>query len=155
MRPSGSTAFPHRRRSGVTLLELLLGLLALVLVVFVVLPWARGAMAGLEAASAADAVADAMAEARSLAKSRGREVRLSIDAAGPDLDVEGGEFRRLSSGVRLSGPPPAADGDGIILFHPDGSSDGGQVVVATGGMAWSLTVDRRTGLARRVFAGRR
>ncbi len=154
MRSQISAGFPARPRGGVTLLELLLAVAALTLLVTVALPWAGRAMIGLRAARAADTVADALTEARRLAMVDRRVVRVLVDETGASLDVEGGDIRRLPPGVRLSGPPAGEDGLGRIVFYPDGSSDGGQLVVATADIAWALSVEPRDGRIRRVYAGR-
>ena len=151
MRSPMSAASSARSRGGVTPLELLLTLAALVLLVTVALPWAERAMVGLRAARAADTVAEAVAEARHLAIADHRTVRLLVDEAGGSLDVEGGDLHRLPPGVRLSGPPAGEDGLGRMAFHPDGSSDGGPLVVATADIAWALSVDSRSGQLRRVY----
>lgn len=147
---------PARTREacdGFTLLEVLVALVFMVLVVTVVVPWFEASLVRLRAEAAAEDVVAAVSEARGLAVGRNRVVRLYVDEKARSVEVEGGHYRRLSDDVTLSGPPRGSDGKGVILFHPDGTSSGGQVIVSTGSVAWAMSVEVETGGVRRVYAG--
>lgn len=98
-------------------------------------------------------VVAALREARSLAVSRGRSVRVRVDERMRSVWVEGGRWRKLPDGVSLAGPPADGDGQGVIVFAPDGSSSGGQIVVSWRDRAVSVLVDGSSGGVRRVQAG--
>lgn len=110
-------------------------------------------LARLKAGAAEEDVAAALREARALALSRARPVQVRVDERLRSVWVEGGHWRRLPEGVSLAGPPAGRDGQGVIVFDPDGSSSGGQIVLSWRGRAVSLLVDARTGTVRRVRAG--
>ncbi|CAA7625165.1 GspH/FimT family pseudopilin [Magnetospirillum sp. UT-4] len=115
-------------------------------------PLHGAAMDRYELRRASDDVRDAMGEARLLAVRRGTEVRVVIDFANLSLAVEGGRWRRLPNGIGLAGPAATRSGETEILFRPDGSSTGGQVVVSVRGRAVSLLVDAGSGGVRRYQA---
>jgi hypothetical protein len=140
---------------GLTLLDLLVMLAAGALMMVVVVPWSAGAMSRMRADSAADQVVDAIAEARALAIHLNKTVPVIVDDVADSLEVQGGRFRRLPGSVRMAGPPAGRDGKGVILFHGDGSCDGGQVVVASGDTAWAVAVESQTGRVRRIHAAAR
>ncbi|HLO75949.1 MAG TPA: GspH/FimT family pseudopilin [Magnetospirillum sp.] len=102
---------------------------------------------------AEDSVVAALREARALARSRGQPVRVLVDEEMRSVWVEGGHWRKLPDGVSLAGPRADADGRGAIVFRPDGTSGGGQIVVSWRGRAVSVMVDGDSGRLRRVRAG--
>lgn len=110
-------------------------------------PYMDQAMARYHARSAADDVVDALNEGHALAVGRARTVRVMVDEDLRSISVEGGRWRKLSSVIALSGP-----NQGAIVFRPDGSSTGGQVVVSLHGRAVSVLVDKPTGRVRRIEA---
>ena len=75
-----------------------------------------------------------------------------VDERNRTVAVEGGRWRKLPEGISLAGPAPGRDGQAVVVFNPDGSSGGGQLVVAVGGRAVSLVVDADTGRVRRIDA---
>lgn len=111
------------------------------------------ALVRLKTGAAEDDVAAALREARALALARGQPVRVQVDERLRSIWVEGGRWRRLPDGVSLAGPPADRDGRGMIVFAPDGSSSGGQIVVSWRDRAVSLLVDGASGRVRRVRAG--
>lgn len=106
----------------------------------------------LKAGVAEDNVVAALREARALALARGRPVRVVVDEQMRSVWVEGGHWRKLPDGVSLAGPRADRDGQGVIVFAADGSSDGGQIVVSWRGRAVSVLVDGGSGRVRRVRA---
>ncbi|MBI5165570.1 MAG: type II secretion system protein [Magnetospirillum sp.] len=138
--------------SGFTLLELLVVLAIVALLATLGPQWWQAARTGMAAEDAADSVAAAMGEAQRLAIGRGRPVRVYVDELQRSVEVEGGRYAKLPNGVVLAGPMRGPDGKGVIWFHPDGSSTGGQVVVSAPGNAWAVSVEMLTGRVRRVHA---
>lgn len=133
-------------KSGFTLAEMLVVLVILGLLAVVAPPYVQGAMDRADAQSAADRIAAALAEGRDLAVTRNRLVSVTIrDSA---VSVEGGRWRKLPNGVRLT--PPAG---GRVIFHPDGSSGGGRAVVSLQEQAWLVSVEPLTGQVQRLHAG--
>lgn len=110
------------------------------------------ALVRLKAGAAEDDVVAALREARALAVSRGKSVRVRVDEQMRSIWVEGGHWRRLPDGVSLAGPRADRDGQGAIIFGPDGTSSGGQIVVSWRGRAVSVLVDGTSGGVRRVRA---
>ena len=139
-------------RGGVTPLDLLAGMVAVVLAVTVVVPWARAAHTRYQADDAADEVAEAMTEAHDLAMLRRRPIRMMVDETADSVEVEGGRFHRLSAAVRIAGPPRGPDGKGVMVFRPGEGSDRAQVAVAGADIAWSLSFDSAGSRVRRVLA---
>lgn len=132
----------------------LLGLMVTVGVTIGVMPpYLTTAVARYYAGSASDDVVDALREARALAATRGQPVHVIVDEDLRAVSVEGGSWRKLPSGVSLAGPKPDHTGRGFILFRPDGSSSGGQVVIFSHGSAVSVLVERADGRVRRIRAG--
>ncbi|MBC7908303.1 MAG: hypothetical protein H7Y60_16370 [Rhodospirillaceae bacterium] len=128
--------------------QVLLALTAVAGVMIGVLPpYMDQAVARYHARSAADDLVEALNEGRALAVGRARTVRVVVDEDLRSISVEGGRWRKLSSGIALSGPK-----QGAIIFRPDGSSTGGQVVVSQHSRAVSVLVDTATGRVRRVEA---
>lgn len=117
------------------------------IIIGVVPPYMDQALARYHARSAADDVVDALNEGRALAVGRARMVRVMVDEDLRSISVEGGRWRKLSSGIALSGPK-----QGAIVFRPDGSSSGGQVVVSQHSRAVLVLVDKPSGRVRRVEA---
>ena len=129
-----------KRRSaetGFTLLEMLVVLAVLGMVAGLVI--ARGPMrsAGLNARVAATMLAGSLRAARSEAIATDRPVAVLIN--GPAGTVQIGLRAPRSMGAQLV--PPARP----IVFAPDGSSSGGQVLVAAGPQRRLVAVDWLTG----------
>lgn len=90
---------------------------------------------------------EALNEGRALAVGRARMVRVVVDESLRSISVEGGRWRKLPAGIALAGPR-----QGAIVFGPDGSSTGGQVVVSQNSRAVLVLVDQPTGRVRRIEA---
>jgi len=131
--------------------QVALGMLAVTgIMVGLLPPYLNEAVARYQADSASDDVLDALGEARQLAAGRKRPVKVVVDERNRAVSVEGGSWRKLPDGIAIAGPE-----NGSILFRPDGSSSGGQVVLSRHGRAVSVLVDGPSGKVRRVLAGGR
>lgn len=150
-RPSGRLA-AGADESGFSVVGALVGLAVLGLAFIVAPPYLAQARSQYDTQRASDEVIDMLTEARGLAVARTRPVRVMIDARNRSVAVEGGSWRKLPAGIALAGPAPGRDGQAVVMFHPDGSSDGGQLVVSMPGRAVSLLVDRIDGRIRRIEA---
>lgn len=149
------TAASVSAQSGFSVWGALVALAAVGLAFTVAPPYLAQARSGYDTRRASDEVADVLGEARRLAITRAHRVGVVVDERHRSVSVEGGSWVKLPAGVALAGPPTDRDGRALLLFHPDGSSDGGQVVVSMPGRAVSLMVDKADGRVRRVEAGRR
>jgi general secretion pathway protein H len=138
-----------RDAAGFTLLELLVVLGVLTVVIAVALPHLpRGAEAAVVRAAAAS-VADGLRESRGLAIRGNRPVLFSLDVAARRWVVQGGRSGDLSQDLAL-----ALETDrrllqsreaGAIRFFGDGSATGGRIVLSSGGVRATVTVDWLTG----------
>jgi hypothetical protein len=125
-----------------------LGVVAMAGILIGVLPpYLNEAVARYQADSASDDLLAAFSEARALAASRKRPVNVVVDERNRAVSVEGGTWRKLPGGIAVAGPE-----SGGILFRPDGTSSGGQVVLSRRGLAVSVLVDGPSGKVRRVLA---
>jgi general secretion pathway protein H len=143
------TALGVARRSGFSLIELLVVLavmgFALVLIVGYKAPWS----ATLNLRGAAAELAAGLRLARSEAIAHNRPVVLAVDPAGHRYRVGGAPPRRLPSQLSValltvSGEQRTAT-TGDIRFNPDGSSTGGRIVLADGARRVAVGVDWLTG----------
>ncbi len=133
-------------RNGFTLLELLVVLTVVGLLAALAPPYLGKALLHFRAEGVADDLSVVLMQAHDLAMARNRIVRVAIDETRRNWRVDGRYSDRLPDGVAIAGPQ--AD----ILFYPDGSSTGGQVVVSAGNEAWSVAVELLTGGVRRRHA---
>lgn len=141
--------------SGFSLVGALVSLAVLGLAFIVAPPYLAQARSQYDTQRASDEVMDILAEARRLAMAQTRPVRVIVDSHNRSVSVEGGSWRKLPAGIALAGPAPGRDGRAVVMFHPDGSSNGGQLVVSMPGRAVSLLVDKADGRIRRIEAGGR
>jgi general secretion pathway protein H len=142
-------------REGFSLLEILVVLAVIAVLAAVVPPLMTGALTRMRAEGAAGDVQVALADARAQALREGRQIRVVFDERSRSWQATGGPWRKAPDGVTVSAPERDADGVPAIVFYPDGTSSGGQVVVASANQAWSMVVEVLTGQVRRLHASAR
>lgn len=142
-------------QAGFSLQDSLVVLVALAVGATLTQPYWTQGIARYDASRASDDIVEILAEARHLAIGRAQAVPVVVDERNRSVSVEGGSWRKLPTGVALAGPKPDRDGRAVLVFNPDGSSDGGQLVVASRSSAVSLLLDAQSGGVRRFEAGER
>lgn len=141
---------PRRKERGFTLLELLVVLAIIGFVVALVPGFVLRSQPGLDVDVAARAIADGLRRTRSEAVLRNRPQTFA-------LDVEARLFRaadqtpvRIDDGIALTFRTARSqllgEGIGQIRFFPDGSSTGGLIGLAQGGVEAAVRSDWLTGL---------
>lgn len=118
---------------GFTLIEVLVVLAILGLVLVLVLLRGPQRSPGFVLRSEAALVRGALAQARGEAIARDRDVTVGLAVDPAALAVGGKRRLMLPPGVALAmltGDGKPAPGTATFLFHPDGSADGGGVLVA-------------------------
>ena len=144
------TQRPNRDRCrGFTLIEVIVTLailgFALVLVVGYKPPWSSGL--GVKATAAE--LASGLRLARSEAITHNRSVAFTVDVKGHHYRVGGGAERGLPANISLEMLTIAGENRGKaigdIRFHPDGSSTGGRISLASGAQRVAVGVDWLTG----------
>ena len=147
---SGPSQLGSPRKSGFTLVEMVVVLALAALLMLLVPPlFSKGlAGAGLKAASAQ--VAGGLRRARGQAIFRREEAPLFVNVDERTLRIGGqGSSIALDDRLTLSMVTARSEvvdaGEGIIRFYPDGSSTGGRVTLARGDRQRVVDVDWLTG----------
>ena len=135
----------RRRRSGFTLLELLLVLVIAAGGYALVLRLSGSGVSGAQLKSAARAVAAGLRDARGTAILRQQPTALLVDLENRRFEVEGRSTsralpERLDLKLYTAQSEIVNEKRGAIRFYPDGSSTGGRVTLGGGGGA-QLFVD--------------
>lgn len=146
----------HARRSrGFTLIELMVVLVILAGVVGVLTLRFDGALAGMETRSAARDVASALRYARGRAIAGQQETGVAIEVEAREYRLLGlDEERRHALGDRIAidlltdRTSLLSDNEGAIRFFPDGSSTGGEIILASEAGRYAITIDWLTGRVR-------
>jgi general secretion pathway protein H len=140
---------PPRRRSGFTLIEVIVTLailsFALVLVTGFKPPWSSGL--GLKGTAAE--LASGLRLARSEAIVSNRSIAFDLDVIRHRYRVGAGTIRGLPAHLSIELLTIAGEkrdeGTGDIRFNPDGSSTGGRIALADGQRRMAVGVDWLTG----------
>ncbi|WP_298191378.1 type II secretion system protein [Novosphingobium sp.] len=146
-----ASALPPAKRadSGFTLLEMLVVLAITGLITGLLYPQIGTATLAIRQRLAREQVAAGVEAARAMALRSGGPVALSADRDAPALLVGG--TRRITldatGQIRLTMRPQT------IMFYPDGSTTGGQLVLGTGRDAAAFDVPRAGAGLRAVGAG--
>ncbi|MFM8332280.1 MAG: GspH/FimT family pseudopilin [Candidatus Methylumidiphilus sp.] len=143
--------FYHINSSGFTLLEMMLVLVVAALLAAVAVPNMQPAMASMQLRSATQDVASALRHTRGQALSRGREAEFALNVkkhfyrvAGrhkPYVLPESVKLELFTADMLMD----ADEGQGRIVFYPDGSASGGRVTLSGAGRVWVVDVNWLTG----------
>jgi general secretion pathway protein H len=134
---------------GFTLLEVLIVLVLLALIAAVSAPMLSKGLGRAEAKGSAQDVAAALRRARSEAVLRNADVVLTVDVNQRSVRIDGAETRSLPAALKIelftAQTEQVSDDTGNIRFFPDGSSTGGEIVLADGRSKFHVQVDWLTG----------
>jgi general secretion pathway protein H len=139
----------RRRSSGFTLLEVLLVMLLIATMSVLAAAAVTGGFSGMRLRADAKEIAAQLRFTRAQAISTGREQRFVIDPAAHAWAAPENrkgtvpeQFGITFTGAREVQPQ---QGQGAILFFPDGASTGGRVQLDAKGAAWNIDVAWLTG----------
>lgn len=139
----------YRSSHGFTLLELILVLVVAAIAAAVAVPNLQPAMANAQLKAATQDVASALRHTRGEALSRGREAEFVLNVNRHFYRVAGRHKPyALSDSVKLSlftADFLMSEGQGSIVFYPDGSSSGGRVTLKGAGKTRLVDVNWLTG----------
>ena len=136
---------PSRNAAGFTLLEMLVVLAILGLATAFLVARGIGPGPATQARAAADAVAAALRDARGRAIRDDRFVTIAVDVPAHALRTVDAPPLLLPRALEMAGTS-------AIRFAPDGSSSGGQIALAGGGVRALVSVDWLTGRVLRAAA---
>ena len=138
-----------RRQQGFTLLEMILVLGVAGCLAVVAIPNIQPAIASMQLQSATRDVASALRHSRGLALSRGRTAEFVLNVNQHFYKVAGRHKPyALPASVKLSlftADYLMAEGQGSIVFYPDGSASGGRVTLEGSGKTNLVDVNWLTG----------
>jgi general secretion pathway protein H len=137
------------RARGFTLLELVLVLAIIALATLLGAGAIGRGMEGLRLRSAANGIAAQLRFTRAQALATGEPQRFTIDPAAHAWDAPKGRHGALpaSAAVAFIGAREVqpAEGQGAIVFFPDGAATGGRVRLQQGSATWQVDVAWLTG----------
>jgi general secretion pathway protein H len=137
------------RARGFTLLELVLVLAIIALATLLGAGAIGRGMEGLRLRSAANGVAAQLRFTRAQALATGEPQRFTIDPSAHAWTAPKGRHGELpaSASVAFIGAREAqpSEGEGAVVFFPDGAATGGRVRLQQGGAAWQVDVAWLTG----------
>jgi general secretion pathway protein H len=142
---------PVHNSHGFTLIEMIVVMVVLALIAGLVI--ARGPMRSptLEVRQAATSLQLALRGARSQAISSDHTVAVAIDPTGHSVRTGNASPLLLPASVALTVAVPGMarpQQGGVIRFRPDGSSSGGNIILAANALRKQVTVDWLTGRTR-------
>lgn len=141
-----------RRARGVSLLELVLVIMLIGATSVIAAAAMSGGFKGVQLRSSAKEIAGQLRYTRTRAIASGQPQRFTLDprarawtAAGERRGDIPEALRIRFTGAREAQP---TEGEGAIVFFPDGASTGGRVQLALEGAAWDIDVAWLTGEVR-------
>lgn len=149
--PTSSTNKRARQR-GVSLLEMLLVVVLIAATGMMAAAAFAGGLAGVQLRQAAKEVAAQLRHARTRAIASGQEQAFRIDPVArtwSGADGRNGELP-VELEIRFIGARQvqAAEGEGTVLFFPDGAATGGRIRLLRAGAGWDVDVAWLTGEVR-------
>ena len=124
---------------GFTLIEALVVLAVVGLTAALSYPQLDRALSGFQSRQARSEVVAGVLGARSLAVKADRPVALSVDRTGTSLSIDNQPPRTLPGAARIDGHPKP------LWFYPDGSADGGSLILVTRTGTTTYLVSRALG----------
>ncbi len=141
------SAIGEQAASGFTLIEALVVVAMTALLAGLMFPQLQGAISGQEFRTARSQMILGVRSARAGAIRQGAAVRFDIEQGGAGFRVEGRAASPLPASVRLSREGGGAGrGGDRLAFYPDGTSNGGKLVLAGRDRRESFIIFPTTGL---------
>ena len=148
------TATAHRRAtSGFSLIEMLAALAVVALATALVMPLALRPSDALRLDAAAQDLVAALRLTRAAAIAHNSDAALTIDVERRTFASPAAPARSLPADLSMKlkiAEPEQARSQGGFRFFPDGSSTGGEMVLALRGKEARICVDWLSGIARRA-----
>lgn len=140
----------RQRQAGVSLLEMLLVVALIAAASLLAMAAFSGGMKGIELRSAAKQVAAELSYTRTRAIATGQPQRFVIDPHARTWQGPGGHHGEIPAELQISfigaREIQPAEGEGAVMFFPDGAATGGRVQLARDGAKWNVDVAWLTGL---------
>lgn len=140
----------HRRRdsAGVTLLEMLLVVALIAIAATLAAMVLSGGMRGMQLRSASQEIAAQLRYTRARAIASGEPQRFTIEPRAHRWTAAEGRRGEIPAALSVdftgareaTASPAAANGQGAILFFPDGASTGGRIQLLSGNAGWRVDV---------------
>ncbi len=145
-----SRSDPLFSQSGFTLIEIIVVLVILSLMTALIVSNGARVSPAVHARAAAEEISGALRSARSEALMSNKSVAFTLDLANrayhwgpaPRQALSGDLSLSLLTSRDLLAP---SGSEGLVRFDPDGSSSGGRITVAGGGVAWWVGIDWLSG----------
>jgi len=143
--------------AGFTLFELLIVLAISSLVVAALMTLAFGPRPAIEVRAAQSTLIATLRDARAQAISLNRPVNVNLNVNARQIGIEGSAPISLGSDdlaveFTTARKLTVGEGEGALIFFPDGSSTGGRVTLNRGGASASLDIDWLTGRVHQIEA---
>lgn len=148
MVPAGACA-----KSGFSLIEMLAALAIVALAAALVMPFALRPSDALRLDAAAQDLVAALRVTRAAAIAHNAEAALAVDVERRTFESAAVPARALPADLTLKlkiAEPERVRSKGGFRFFPDGSSTGGDALLALGGKELKICVDWLSGIARRA-----
>ena len=149
--PTSATS-RHRLQRGVSLVEMLV-VVALIAAIGVMAAAAfTGGLAGVQLRQASREIASQLRHARVRAIATGTPQRFTLDPAAHAWSGADGRTGELPPELEIrfigARQAQASEGEGAVMFFPDGASTGGRIRLVRDGAAWDIDVAWLTGEVR-------
>lgn len=131
--------------AGFTLIEMIVVLVVLGLMIGILVARGPTRSATIDLNAASRTLTDALRHARGQAIVTGRAIRISAAQAREALAHAAARNQAGPVTLIVHSPPGDPRQDGTLRFDPDGSSNGGRIVIAEGHEAVSIGIDWLTG----------
>lgn len=149
--PTSSTSKRTRQR-GVSLLEMLLVVVLIAATGMMAAAAFTGGLAGVQLRQAAKEVAAQLRHARTRAIATGEPQRFSIDPVARTWSGADGRSGELPQELEIrfigARQVQASEGEGTVLFFPDGAATGGRIQLLRNDAGWDVDVAWLTGEVR-------